>query len=65
MLELLILLQGLTDLDRSTSGGLFGREAENISGFGKKVDASDITLPTKLREKLTKEFEPKICVRRN
>ena len=48
---------GLTDLDRS-GGGLFGREAENISGFGKKVDAADITLPTKLREKLTKEFEP-------
>jgi hypothetical protein len=48
---------GLTDLDRS-GGGLFGREAENISGFGKKVDAADITLPTKLREKLTQEFEP-------
>jgi len=48
---------GLTDTDRS-GGGLFGREAENISGFGKKVDAGDITLPTKLREKLTKEFEP-------
>ena len=49
---------GLTDLDRS-GGGLFGREAENISGFGKKVDASDIRLPTKLREKLNEEFEPK------
>ena len=48
---------GLTDLDRS-GGGLFGREAENYSGFGKKVEAGDVLLPTKLQEQLNKEFEP-------